>query len=108
MSFYEKALIPVFADIRYQLTVPGKWIPYLQCSIGYSFAPDKHTNGGYFFNPSAGMQYAIHGKVKLLLGIGYEIQNLECLKKYENNNYTVEFHEKLHHNSISVKLGILF
>ena len=108
LSFYEKALIPVFTDIRYQLTVPGKWIPYLQCSIGYSFAPDKHTNGGYFFNPSAGMQYALHGKVRLLLGIGYEIQNLERLKKYENNNYTAEFHEKLHHNSISVKLGILF
>lgn len=54
------------------------------------------------------MQCAIHDKIKLLLGIGYEIQNLERLKKYESSEYTAEFLEKLSHNSISIKLGILF
>ena len=108
LSFYEKALIPVFADIRYQLAAAQRWVPYLQCSMGYSFAPDKDVNGGYFFNSTIGIQYAIHDKTKLLLGIGYEIQNLERLKKHESNEYATEFQEKLHHNSISIKLGILF
>ena len=108
LSFYEKALIPVFADIRYQLAAAQRWVPYLQCSMGYSFAPEKDVNGGYFFNSTIGIQYAIHDKTKLLLGIGYEIQNLERLKKHESNEYATEFQEKLHHNSISIKLGILF
>ena len=108
MIFYEKALIPVFADIGYQLAAAKRWVPYLQCSMGYSFAPEKDVNGGYFFNSTIGIQYAIHDKTKLLLGIGYEIQNLERLKKHESNEYATEFQEKLHHNSISIKLGILF
>ena len=107
LSVYEKALIPLFADARFQLTKQGRFIPYLQCGIGYAFAPGRNANGGFFFHPSAGIQYKIKGKMKLLLGIGYEIQHLERLKKYENGYYTAEFREKLQHNSISIKLGVI-
>lgn len=108
LSFYEETLIPVFADLRFRLSRPHKFTPYLQGSIGYAFAPSAKANGGYYLHPSIGVEYAIHQKVKLLLGIGYEIQNLERLKEYENGNYQIEFSEKLNHNTVSIKLGCIF
>jgi len=108
LSFYEKALIPVFADARFLLGAPRKFTPYLQCGVGYAFAPDKHANGGCFISPSVGIQYAIHGRTKLALGIGYEIQNLERLKEHEDRYSKTAFKEELHHNSISIKLGLMF
>lgn len=107
LSVYEKALIPLFADARFQLTKPRRFVPYLQCGIGYAFAPGEDANGGFFFHPSVGVQYKTRGKTTLLLSIGYEIQNLERLKKYENSHYAAEFREKLHHNLISIKLGVM-
>lgn len=108
LSFYEKTMIPIFADAKYLLTAPRKFVPYLQCSAGYAFAPAKDANGGFFFNPSVGIEYAVRGRIKLLLGIGYEIQKLEQLKKFKNDYYAAEFKEKLNHNSISIRLGFAF
>lgn len=108
ISIYEKALIPLFADVKLAITKPKKLTPYLACSIGYSFAPDKHTNGGFLLNPSVGMQYKIHTKMQLYFALGYELQKLERLKRYENPLLITEFAEQLDHNSISVKLGISY
>lgn len=59
LSVYEKALIPLFADVKYTITRPKKFTPYVECGIGYSFAPDKNANGGFYLNPSAGVQYSV-------------------------------------------------
>ena len=108
LSFYEKTIIPLFADIKFNLTRPRKFTPYLECGAGYGFATDKQTNGGSFLNPSAGVEYAVWGDKKLFLAIGYEQQQLERLKQYENSLLVTEFAEKLHHNSISLKIGFVF
>lgn len=108
ISFYEKALIPLFADVKFAITQPQMFTPYLGCSVGYSFAPAKHTNGGFYLNPSVGVQYKIHSKMQLFFALGYELQKLERLKRYENSLLTTEFAEQLGHNSISVKLGITY
>lgn len=105
---YEEALIPAFVDAKFLLTAPRKFVPYLLCGAGYAFAPTKEANGGFLLNPSIGVQYAIHGNIKLLLGLGYEMQKLERLKKYKNDYYIAEFKEKLTHNTLSVRFGILF
>lgn len=108
ISFYEKTLVPIFADTKFLLTAPREFVPYLQCSAGYAFAPAKDANGGFFFNPSVGIEYTVRGRIKLLLGIGYEIQKLERLKEFKNDYYAAELKEKLNHNSISIRLGIAF
>ena len=108
VSLYEKALIPLFADVRFAVMKPAKLTPYLACSAGYSFAPDKNANGGLYLNPSIGIQYLICGNKKLSFALGYELQKLERLKTQEQSHFAVEFAEKLNHSSISVKIGFHF
>ncbi len=108
ISFYEKALIPLFADVKFAILKPRKFTPYLECSVGYSFAPSKNANGGFYLNPSVGVQYKIHNKIQLFCALGYELQKLERLKRYENSLLITEFAEKLNHNSISLKIGFIY
>lgn len=108
VSCYEKVLIPLFADVKFAITKPRKFTPYLECGIGYSFAPNKNANGGFYLNPSVGVQYKIHHKMLLFFALGYELQKLERLKRYENSLLITEFAEKLNHNSISLKIGFIY
>lgn len=108
VSIYEKTIVPLFADIHYNITKPKKIMPYLSCSIGYGFTQSKHANGGMYFNPSFGLQYPLHKHCKIFVAVGYETQKLERLKKYEDQYFEMEFNEHLQHNSISAKLGITF
>ena len=93
LSIYEKALIPLFADAKFLITKPRKFTPYIECGVGYSFAPDKNANGGFY---------------KLFLALGYESQKLEQLKTQKQSLFTAEFAEKLSHNAISIKIGFIF
>lgn len=108
ISCYEKTMIPVFADAKFMIARDGKFIPYLEYAIGYSFAPDKNANGGLYMYPSVGIQYSLFGKHKLFLALGYELQALERLKVQHQQILTVEFLERLKHHSITAKIGFIF
>lgn len=108
LSVYEKALIPLFADVKYAITKPKKFTPYIECGIGYSFAPDRCANGGFYLNPSIGVQYSVWGEKKLFFALGYELQKLERVKTQEQLLFTAEFAERLRHNVISIKMGFMF
>ena len=108
LSIYEKALIPLFADAKFLIIKPRKFTPYIECGVGYSFAPDKNANGGFYLNPSAGVEYSICKSKKLFLALGYESQKIERLKTQKQSLFTAEFAEKLSHNAISIKIGFIF
>lgn len=108
LSIYEKALIPLFADVKFKIIKPRKFTPYIECGVGYSFTPDKNANGGFYLNPSAGVEYSVYGDKKLFLSLGYESQKLERLKTQKQSLFTAEFAEKLSHNAISIKIGFMF
>lgn len=108
VSIYEKVLLPLFADAKFAIMKPRKFTPYIECGVGYSFALDRNSNGGFYLNPSIGMQYSICVDKKLFFALGYELQKLEQLKTQEQSLFTVEFAEKLRHNSISIKVGFIF
>lgn len=108
LSVYEKLLIPLFADVKFLIIKPKKFTPFVECGVGYSFAPNKHANGGGFLSPSVGVQYTLSQEKKLFLALGYEVQKLERLKTYKDDYLTTEFSEKLNHNLISVKVGFIF
>lgn len=108
LSIYEKALIPLFADAKYFVVKPGKVTPYLEYGVGYSFSPDKNTNGGFYMNPSIGIQYSICKNNKVFFALGYELQEFERLKTRENSLFLSEFSEKLSHSSVSLKIGFVF
>lgn len=108
LSFYEKTLIPVYGDVKFQIGRERKLTPYLEFGAGYSFAPASDANGGFFMNPSIGVQYPLKNKMKLQLAVGYELQELERLKKQTDSYFHKEFEEQLSHHSISLKIGVKF
>lgn len=108
LSIYEKALFPLFADAKFTITKPRKFTPYIECGVGYSFAPDKNANGGFYLHPSIGIQYAIREDKRLFFALGYELQKLERVKTQKQPLFTAEFNEKLSHNAISIKMGFMF
>lgn len=108
LSIYEKALIPLFANVKYAFAKPKKFTPFVECSIGYGFAPDKNANGGFYLNPAVGVQYSVCGEKKIFLALGYELQRLERVKTQEQSSFTAEFAERLRHKAISIKIGVVF
>lgn len=103
-----EALIPLFADAKFLITKPIKFTPYIECGVGYSFAPDKNANGGFYLNPSVGIENSIYESKKLFLALGYESQKLEQLKTQKQSLFTAEFAERLNHNAISIKIGFIY
>jgi hypothetical protein len=108
LSFYEKMLVPLFADVRFNITKPQKFTPYLVCRAGYGFAPDKNAIGGSYSSPQIGLQYSLGGSKKLFCAVGYELQKLERLKTGESPHLKAEFAEQLSHHSVSLKIGFMF
>lgn len=100
--------MPLFVDAKFLTIKPRKFTPYIECGVGYSFAPDKNANGGFYLNPSVGIEYSICESNKLFLALGYESQKLEQLKTQKQSLFTAEFAEKLSHNAISIKIGFIF
>lgn len=107
VSLYEKVLIPVFADIKCSITPPKKFTPFIACQAGYGFAPDKKANGGLYLYPSIGLQYTLRSNKYLFVAIGYEMQQLERVKSYQNVFFTSEYKEKLNHKSIAIRIGFI-
>jgi len=108
ISSYEKILIPVYGDVKYQLSRSRLFTPYLECGTGYAFAPDKKANGGFYFYPSVGLSYNRIKDLKFQFALGYEIQKLSRVKTSENNVASSQFEEKLNHHTLMFRLGLLF
>jgi hypothetical protein len=108
LSFYEKMLIPIYGDIRFQIGRERKFTPFAEFAMGYSFAPANDASGGIFVNPSIGIQYPLKNKMKLQLSAGYEWLDLKRLKKQTDNYFHKEFEEQLWHRNISFKVGLRF
>lgn len=108
-SLYDKeALIPLFADVRFNLIKPARFTPYLNCNIGYSFAPAGDVNGGYYLSPAIGVQTTLFSKYTVLLALGYEVQDMERLKEYATSSFVSSYQESLSYQSLSLKIGIVF
>lgn len=108
VSFFEKPLIPLFADAKFNLCKPRKLTPFVDCCAGYGFAVFGDANGGVCINPAVGITCSVCARVKLFVSAGYELQRLERLKTYENALLRAEFAEQLSHNLLSLRIGIEF
>jgi hypothetical protein len=106
-SVCETTLLPLFAAAKL-LVVPRKLSPFIETRAGYAFATSKGNNGGVYISPSIGVQYKLSRKLKLELSAGYEYQYLERLKYTINEVFISEFAEKLNHNTLILKAGVIF
>lgn len=109
ISLYDKfVLIPVLGRLKFLLIKPHKFVPYIDCEAGYSFAPSSRATGGFCLSPSVGVQTKITDKMDVFLAVGYEVQNLKRLKEHDGVYFHTEFEETLKHHSITLKAGIVF
>lgn len=109
ISLYDKyVLIPVLGTLKFSLTEPHRFVPYIDCEAGYSFAPSSRVTGGFCLSPSVGVQTKITDKMDVFLAVGYEVQNLKRLKEHDDVYFHAEFEEVLKHHSITLKAGIVF
>lgn len=109
LSVYDKVvLIPLLGDLRFDLTRPRKFTPYVECAAGYAFALSNGANGGFCFNPSVGMKFTLLKKVRMLMAVGYESQSLKRCKDYSDSLFLYEYEEQLNRHSAMVRLGVVF
>lgn len=108
-SLYDKeVLIPLFADVRFNIVKPARFTPFLNCGVGYSFAPSKEVNGGFYLFPAIGVETSLFSKYTVLLSLGYELQELDRLKEYTTPSFVSSYQESLSLHSLSLKVGIVF
>lgn len=108
VSCYEKTLIPLYGSLRFLLTRQRRFTPLIACAAGYGFAPAHEANGGMYLCPELGVQYRLRGGMRLQFTAGYELQQLERLKHYAGSLFSAAYTEQLNHNSITLRIGVLF
>lgn len=62
--------VPIFADLRYDLRLEGRFSFFADVRLGYSVADIE----GFYCAPYVGARYALTEKMGLNLGLGYEMQ----------------------------------
>lgn len=108
LSFYEKTVVPLFAEARFDLLKPRKLTPYIAAGVGYGLALSDEANGGLYLHPAIGVRYTFRKNLQFFLSAGYELQELERRKTYENAFFSAEWIEKPAHNYLSVRAGVAF
>jgi len=101
------SIIPLFANIRYTLNPTATYNLFADCSAGYGVALGNDNNGGFYMNPAIGVQRRLWSKY-FTFSAGYQLQNLERLKRHSNEYISSEFVESLSFSSFSLKVGIVF
>lgn len=105
---YEKVILPVAAYGSYHFTQKKKFIPFIDVSIGYGISLAKESRGGFLMSVSMGTEYKLSDKINLLLGLGYQTQSLSRILKHSDEFALIEFREHLTHNTIGIKIGVVF
>lgn len=109
ISVYEKTLLPVFAEAKYVLGRSREFTPYMACEAGYAFAFDrKEANGGLYLVPAIGVHYRVARGVRLTFAVGYELQKFDRVKSHRDDHFLTEFKERLSHQSVAFRLGVIF
>lgn len=108
LSFYEKALVPLYADAKFLFARPRRFTPYAEFAAGYAFALRGDADGGLMLGPAVGVQYALRTGMHLFFSAGYELQKLERLREYRGDWFSAGFCEKLSHGTLLFQVGVLF
>ena len=100
--------IPVFLDAEALLPV-SRLSPYLSMRIGYVVnTKDDYffSKNGLYFNPSAGVRWAIDQRRAIRLSVGYLLQTSDVV--YLQEAYPGEFKKRINMQTISTKVAFEF
>lgn len=108
VSKYDHLMLPVFATLHWHITKPHRFTPFFGCNIGHAFIPKKHVCGGFYLTPSIGISYKLKDRQRLLLSVGYELQEYSQLVTYESAMYLSQYVEHISNHSITASIGFTF
>ncbi|PKO97941.1 MAG: hypothetical protein CVU14_08690 [Bacteroidetes bacterium HGW-Bacteroidetes-9] len=116
-EFYEWGVMPVFADIKYFFH-QDVVTPFVSFKAGYSFPLSESKNnsdfytqygqryGGVLVNPEVGLLIPVGSSNAVLIGIGYQYQELSN-NETQYNWYSYEKRVYTNYNRISLRLSFL-
>ena len=104
----QTVLIPLFGEVRFGLTRPHRFTPYLACAVGHSFAPAPGVDGGFLLSPAVGVKWKLKPRLRVQLAVGYESQGLSRLRSYSDAYFDYGFREELVHHSLTIRAGVTF
>lgn len=108
LSFYQTTLLPLYGDLRLDLTRPRRFTPFVAFGAGYAFALSADANGGVLWMPAAGVRYGAGRRIGLIFSIGCEWQRTQRLRRFENRWLRAEFAEELRHATLVFRIGAAF
>lgn len=108
LSRYDHWMLPLFASLRWDITRPHRFTPYLSSHIGYAVALQENVNGGFCLSPSLGVRYPLKGRQSLSLAVGYELQEYSQLITYESILCLTQYVEEISNHAITVNLVFNF
>ena len=108
ISKYDHLMLPVFATFHWLVSKPHRITPFLGCNIGHAFVPKKHVSGGFYLTPSVGISYKLNERQRLLLSVGYELQEYTQLVTYESSMYLSQYVEDTSNHAITASIGVTF
>lgn len=97
--------IPVFADFRANI-LDRAIAPYISLGVGYSFGASGEK-GGFFTNPTIGVNIKSRGIVSFYAGVGYEMQRMEVMIHPEES-YKLPYIARKSSGSINIIIGVHF
>ncbi len=103
---YEKPLLPLYFDTQVSLKHWKRCTLFAQCDTGYSLALAHQTNGGFYLHPAIGLDFRVYGTQRFFVTLGYELQELERVKRYNGDYFSAEMQEALSHNLLAIHFGV--
>ena len=108
LSKYDHWMLPLFASLRWDMTRPHRFTPYLSSHIGYAVALQENVNGGFYLSPSVGVRYPLKGRQSVSLAVGYELQEYRQLVTHESTRCLTQYVEDISNHAITVNLVFAF
>ena len=108
ISRYDKTLVPLFADLQWNVARPRQFTPFVETRVGYSFAPSPSATGGSNIGLGIGTSFCLSDAHRIYASVGYEYQHFCQLKTFESAVVRSRFVEKIGHNALSATVGFQF
>ncbi len=106
ISKYHSVMIPAYGCLRYDLTRPHRFTPFVTCAAGHTFATHRHTSGGFYLSTEVGISYALSGRRALTLSIGYELQEYTRLQSFDSPLILSQYVEHISNSALTASIGI--
>ena len=108
ISKYETELLPLYATLRWDMTTPHRFTPFVEGSIGYSYALTSSASGGSCMGLSLGASYRCRSSDEIFITVGYEHQHYSQQRSFDSSVIRARYVEENGYNAMRIAVGYQF